>query len=860
MGWLTGYRYRRSLTLSRASGAVTNYQMKILVGESSGASGEDVDCGGNILSSFNDLRFTKANGNTLLDYWIESITGTAPNQLAVVWVEFDSIATTETAFYMYYGNESASSASSGANTFILFDDFERGNDGDAVGGDWAGSPSSLVLIDTDQHYGGTRSAILKHDASYSSNMLRGPYVYLENTQSMMFRLYKKTQSFASVLVHIDSSNIIYLQIDKDENIGYYVTSFYDTGYNVTTDAWGLFELNNINYSEETYDIWFNHVKIKSGAALRGEASTCYGYITFWNNIYNSLDDFYVDNVIIRNWRSTEPAWGAWGTEEGEPIEPSANISAAFTCDYLVAVQSETGKLTASFEYDYLSLTNAETAGISAAFSCLKEYSKTLSESSAIADLSEGVNATEYVNEVIAVSDVPDYLLLVEDEDEILSVSDLFEVELSLKSIDEPVSIADAFTAPGSSYSTDLSEAGMTGDVFMGGKDIIPDDLYEIAQAADTSECYYQKNETVDESLILGESLSNGWWMSVTDNVNIWESLIHGWDVTAGESLVLQDTTAEKLIVLISDWITLMDAQANHWNGREVVPEALNLYDMARAARHYAETSEESLALEDAPALKLTVDVLEYMGFGDLAGALRTGAESVGEELALADASQSAYRFIIEEVLTAVDSAGVMTAFIDSVQEMLGLEDAAALCARVGASLNESLVLTETITSSGMFYNLVYDTLAMNVAVELAGEVYECYVLNTPQFHPSMYSGFDFNSYCVSENRAFGANDTGIYELTGDTDAGTDIHTGVILSETDFGSRNQKRFRRGYLGISGSSPVMVLETEDGGRKAYAIDSGGKTVFSHEQKSKEWKLSVAGFETLDAIKLIPVILSK
>jgi hypothetical protein len=124
----------------------------------------------------------------------------------------------------------------------------------------------------------------------------------------------------------------------------------------------------------------------------------------------------------------------------------------------------------------------------------------------------------------------------------------------------------------------------------------------------------------------------------------------------------------------------------------------------------------------------------------------------------------------------------------------------------------------------------------------------------------MYSGFDFNSYCVFENRAFGANDTGIYELTGTTDAGSTIHTGMISSQTDFGLRNEKRFRRGYIGVSGASPVMILECEDGSRKVYTIDTKGKAVFSHEQKSKEWKLAAADFDTLDVIKLIPVILSK
>jgi predicted GH43/DUF377 family glycosyl hydrolase len=103
MAWLTGWAYRKLVPLSRASGLVTNYQMKLLVGESAGATGENVDCDSHCRSDFDDLRFTTADGTTLLDHSFESITGASPNRLATVWIEFDSIGTTPTNFYMYYG-------------------------------------------------------------------------------------------------------------------------------------------------------------------------------------------------------------------------------------------------------------------------------------------------------------------------------------------------------------------------------------------------------------------------------------------------------------------------------------------------------------------------------------------------------------------------------------------------------------------------------------------------------------------------------------------------------------------------------------------------------------------------------------
>ena len=122
MAWLTGYLYRKAIVIAHtADGAQTNYQLKLLVGESSGASGEDIDCGAKCLTTFNDLRFTNLAG-TNLDYWIESITGATPNQLATVWIEVDSIAAhpNDTTIYMYYGNAGASAGSNGANTFIQY--------------------------------------------------------------------------------------------------------------------------------------------------------------------------------------------------------------------------------------------------------------------------------------------------------------------------------------------------------------------------------------------------------------------------------------------------------------------------------------------------------------------------------------------------------------------------------------------------------------------------------------------------------------------------------------------------------------------------------------------------------------------
>jgi len=366
--------------------------------------------------------------------------------------------------------------------------------------------------------------------------------------------------------------------------------------------------------------------------------------------------------------------------------------------------------------------------------------------------------------------------------------------------------------------------------------------------------------SISESIVTTDDPTFAFGLTLTDVIFIYDMLVHGWKVTADESLVLTDSLSEVLGIMISDWITLVDSQSNNWNGRDTINDSVYLYDLADKYFTISDTISESVALTDTSTYALTVAVLEYLGFSSLASAMRSTAATVSESLALTETQSYAWAELIQEALSVVDTATVIATFVDVVQESVAIADAASLINRLGLSLNESLVFTETVTSKGTLYNAVYDTLKMSVTVELGGEVYECYVLNTPKFMPSMYSGFNFNSYCVFENRAFGANDTGIYELTGTTDAGSTIHTGAILSQTDFGARNEKRFRRAYLGISGTAPVMIFETEEGARQVYNINSEGKTVISHELKSRKWKLSIADFDKLDTIKLIPVILSK
>jgi hypothetical protein len=124
--WLSGYTYRKQGAVNATTaGAQTNFQLKLLVGESSGATGEDVDCAGHCQDFPNDIRFTEEDGGTKYDYWVDirSLEGVTPNRKVSVWIEVTSIPTSGSVdFYMYYGKTSDTGESNGTDTFLCFDD------------------------------------------------------------------------------------------------------------------------------------------------------------------------------------------------------------------------------------------------------------------------------------------------------------------------------------------------------------------------------------------------------------------------------------------------------------------------------------------------------------------------------------------------------------------------------------------------------------------------------------------------------------------------------------------------------------------------------------------------------------------
>jgi len=292
-GWLPGYGYRKQITINgTTAGAQTNYQMKLTVYKGSGTDSTTtptVYLNNHCQDDFDDIRFTKMDSSTSLDYWIEA-TSTAT---ATVWIEFDSLpASTSTNFYIYYGNSGASSASNRYSTFPYPLNFSFENyTPDAEPRD---RPDNWSYVDGVSE----RVTVTGSDPLVHQNKII-QLGWINNTG--------RAGNTASISQNVDLTNVGLLSL-------YLVSQASDTTYN-------SYARSNLKvYIDSTFIVNFGHPAAAGQIVYKEVAISGYsGTHTLklqWEQISaDNMSGAGLDFVTLRNYASPEPTWGTWGGEE-----------------------------------------------------------------------------------------------------------------------------------------------------------------------------------------------------------------------------------------------------------------------------------------------------------------------------------------------------------------------------------------------------------------------------------------------------------------------------------------------------------------------------------------------------------------
>ena len=299
MAWLTGYKYRKQITIAgTVDGVKTNYTMKLTVYRSAGVDAPNVVYlgVGKCETDYDDLRFTTSDGATLLDYWIESSDAAS----AVVWIEFDSIPASPSTgtFFIYYGNAGAAAVSNGANTFPFFDDFS-GTLTDKWSPNYSSNAGGICTVG-DGVNAGALTGLTTFDQGYAYRtyakcVATGSYNFL--VEAACASGYARLGQYSA----IHGSNFACQSDRIGSNVG-------DTGVAWNTN-WYISEVQR--FSASLLKVFFNGGQVLSTTTVNN-IPTGAGALQFQNSAGKQTQ---VDWALVRKITTTEPTWSTWGAEE-----------------------------------------------------------------------------------------------------------------------------------------------------------------------------------------------------------------------------------------------------------------------------------------------------------------------------------------------------------------------------------------------------------------------------------------------------------------------------------------------------------------------------------------------------------------
>lgn len=180
---------------------------------------------------------------------------------------------------------------------------------------------------------------------------------------------------------------------------------------------------------------------------------------------------------------------------------------------------------------------------------------------------------------------------------------------------------------------------------------------------------------------------------------------------------------------------------------------------------------------------------------------------------------------------------------------------------LACSIDDLLGVIDSGIIGFVFYDEIEEQISALPFILVDADDLDCVVLNTSSFHPSVYTGFNFNSMTVFQDVLYAADSSGIYVFDSDTDDGTEFHTGVVLPRTNFLSMSDKRLRCVFVDHTGG-PVSVSISSDKFGVAVATEvrelSRSKAFFSRNLRGKGFDIAISDFNVLSLVELFCVTL--
>lgn len=355
------------------------------------------------------------------------------------------------------------------------------------------------------------------------------------------------------------------------------------------------------------------------------------------------------------------------------------------------------------------------------------------------------------------------------------------------------------------------------------------------------------------------------YASALDTQSLRDAIQALWSITMAQTVASTDaaTYAFHPGALINEVVALADAQPRKWN--------------------FPKTISESTRLAEALVVAFPVLLVDTPTLASAASAVR--AVLVLEQLRMLDPATTVGDFYVQLVETLVANDALRRFLGGGLTDSVGVSGVTTYAPILGKVLTDSVTVTDTLANKlilrvtapdgvnldddapphWVFKPVLTDGVEIAIGFLQPSGAFTTWAVNTRTGAVTEYQNFEFNSFAQVGHKYIGTSDSGLYELNGDDDDGTDIIAQIRSGYAQFGGSKYSSFKAAYIGMRGNGDIILkLDTGDG--KTYTYQTVVQDMQSTKVRlGKGLRARYFAFEListgpdfdLDTIEFIPLV---
>ncbi len=214
-----------------------------------------------------------------------------------------------------------------------------------------------------------------------------------------------------------------------------------------------------------------------------------------------------------------------------------------------------------------------------------------------------------------------------------------------------------------------------------------------------------------------------------------------------------------------------------------------------------------------------------------------------------------------EPINAYDMLEIDSSIIFSFIENIGAMDSIDIYLILNFAFNEFLLAGDNISFSSIVELIINEKVYITHDTSIAKNEAIQYAVNAITGALSRYSNFGFKQFATSGGSTYAITNSGLYELSGDTDADDKISASIDFGASDFGSANSKRVSSVYAGISTDGGAYIRLSGDKGEsivyRAVSHGDEARAVTAKGISARHWRVALelteASYADLDNIEV-------